>query len=351
MNMKKWIYRYSVAAGLLAATLLTACNKNDTPTFPEPTTYDMSGFVKGADVSWLTEMEYSGRKFYDAQGRQTELMRLLRDNGMNAIRLRVWVNPADGWCDKADVLVKALRAHQLGFRLMIDFHYSDSWADPGKQIKPKAWEGLTSDEVKTALANHTKDVLQTLKNHNIPVEWVQVGNETRNGMVYPDGNAKTNPMGFAALVTAGYDAVKAVYPDAKVIVHIDKGNQIAYYTYLFDILKANGAKWDIIGMSLYPEPSNGDDWKQQTDDLNSNITTLKAKYGIPTLVCEVGMNWDETQTKDFFTYFVSQCKQNPDCLGIFTWEPQAYAGWKGYTKGMFDDSGHPIPALSVFKQN
>lgn len=98
----------------------------------------MSGFVRGADVSWLTEMESSGYKFYNAKGQEQECMSLLRDLGMNAIRLRVWVNPANptekdnvyGWCNKEDVVLKAWRAHNLGYRLMIDFHYSDAWADP-----------------------------------------------------------------------------------------------------------------------------------------------------------------------------------------------------------------------------
>ena len=157
-----------IASALLCGSIFTACNDdNDTPTFPEKTetTYDMSGFARGADVSWLSEMESSGYKFYTSDGKEQECMSLLRDLGINAIRLRVWVNPENdtedvkGWCNKGDVLLKAWRAHNLGYRLMIDFHYSDRWADPVQQAKPKAWENYTVEELEQAIADHTKDVL------------------------------------------------------------------------------------------------------------------------------------------------------------------------------------------------
>ena len=119
----------------------------------------MSGFAKGADVSWLTEMEKDGVKFYNQNGKATECMKLLREEGTNSIRLRVWVNPEGGWCGKDDVIAKAWRAQQLGFRLMIDFHYSDTWADPGNQKVPAAWQGYTAEQMKQAVADHTKDVL------------------------------------------------------------------------------------------------------------------------------------------------------------------------------------------------
>ena len=146
-------------------------------------TPDISTFAKGADVSWITEMEASGKKFYNASGTAMEGMALLKSLGMNAVRLRVWVNPSDGWCNKADLLVKAKRAKSLNMRIMIDFHYSDSWADPGKQTKPAAWTSYNLSELKTAVADHTKDVLNELKSNSITPEWVQVGNETGNGIL------------------------------------------------------------------------------------------------------------------------------------------------------------------------
>ena len=223
-----------IASALLCGSIFTACDDdNDTPTFPEKTetTYDMSGFARGADVSWLSEMESSGYKVYTSDGKEQECMSLLRDLGINAIRLRVWVNPENdtedvkGWCNKGDVLLKAWRAHNLGYRLMIDFHYSDRWADPVQQAKPKAWENYTVEELEQAIADHTKDVLGAIKEMGIDVEWVQVGNETHQGMLFPTGQTTSSDgiKNFAKFINSGYNAVKEIYPNAKVIVHLDQG--------------------------------------------------------------------------------------------------------------------------------
>lgn len=160
---------------------LSACSDDENNTTPQSKpTYDMTGFAKGADVSWLSEMEKAGSKFYNASGAEQDCMTLLRDLGVNSIRLRVWVDPQDGWSGKQDVLAKAWRAKNLGQRIMIDFHYSDSWADPGKQNIPTAWTDFKDDlqKMKAAVAEHTTDVLSFLKENGIDVEWIQIGNET-----------------------------------------------------------------------------------------------------------------------------------------------------------------------------
>ena len=178
-------------------------------------------------------------------------MSLLRDLGINAIRLRVWVNPENdtedvkGWCNKGDVLLKAWRAHNLGYRLMIDFHYSDRWADPVQQAKPKAWENYTVEELEQAIADHTKDVLGAIKEMGIDVEWVQVGNETHQGMLFPTGQTTSSDgiKNFAKFINSGYNAVKEIYPNAKVIVHLDQGNDANLYNRIFGYLH------EIIGRS------------------------------------------------------------------------------------------------------
>lgn len=343
-----------VAIAWIGGFIFTGCNNdgNGNDTSPDQTTtptYDMQGFSKGADVSWLTEMEQAGKQFYSPEGTPTECMTLLRDLGINSIRLRVWVNPQDGWCNKADVLTKAKRAHQLGFRIMIDFHYSDTWADPGNQTKPAAWNSYSFTELKEAVSEHTQDILSALKAEDIEVEWVQVGNETRNGMLYPDGQADKHPTQFAQLVTAGYDAAKKIYPDAKIIVHNDRGNIYDNFEWLFDILKNNGGKWDLIGMSLYPDTYNGEDWKQMTDSCIANIRKLKTRYGTDCIICETGISWDDKDAESFMTYLVSQAEATAGCSGIFYWEPECYGGWKGYTKGMFNNEGYPTQAFNAFK--
>ncbi|MDR2804674.1 MAG: arabinogalactan endo-1,4-beta-galactosidase [Dysgonamonadaceae bacterium] len=329
--------------------IFIACQEESNPPPPAPPDYDMTGFAKGADVSWITEMEKAGRKFYDPDGNEKEGMTLLRDCGINAIRLRVWVNPADGWCSKEDMLVKAIRAHRLGMRLLIDFHYSDWWADPGKQTIPAAWEGMNLEEMKQAVKTHTVTTLGLLKTNGVQPEWVQVGNETGNGMLWPVGQADINMANYAALNNAGYDAVKSVFPDACVIVHLQEGNNNNLYRWLFDGLKKNGGKWDMIGMSLY---ASSDNWQATNRQCVANVNDMINRYDTKVMICEVGMPWNQPEISNaFLTDIILQAKNitGDKCQGVFYWEPQAYGNWKEYTLGAFDAAGKPTIALEAFR--
>jgi arabinogalactan endo-1,4-beta-galactosidase len=154
---------------------------------PHPT------FAKGADVGWVSEMEASGRVFRNRDGKAEDLYAILKEQGMDAIRLRVWVNPQDGWNGVADVVAKAKRAQAAGMRIMIDFHYSDSWADPQQQTKPRAWAGYTAPQLAAAVAAHTRATLGALRDAGGAPTGVQGGNETRTGLVWPQGDA-SRPM-------------------------------------------------------------------------------------------------------------------------------------------------------------
>ncbi len=348
--MKTW--RYILIAFLSVA--FAACGSDDNANSSVPVTppdsIDRTGFVKGADVSWVTQMESEGVKFYNAQGESTECMRLLRDEcGVNAIRLRVWVNPAEGWNNIDDVVVKARRANDLGLRLMIDFHYSDTWADPGHQETPAAWRDYNIGELCAAVSSHTCEMMNRLKMYNIEPEWVQIGNETRGGMLYPLGSVD-NGNNFARLVTAGHNAVKSVFPQAQTIVHIDKGDQLGLYSYIFSYLAKHNGVCDMIGMSLYPEV---DTWETAVNNCVANINTLVKAYHKPVMICEIGMSYDQAAVaKEFIATLKHKCETetNGDCRGIFYWEPQAPAGYNGgYTKGCFD-KGSPTIALDAFKE-
>lgn len=330
---------------LLLAMLLPAMSAESKEPVKE------SGFARGADVSWITQMESEGLKFYTPgdNRREMECMELLRDYcGVNSIRLRVWVNPKDRWNSIEDVVDKAKRAEALGLRTMIDFHFSDTWADPGHQVMPVAWNGLPFDALTDAVGNHVSETLNALKQAGVTPEWVQIGNETTPGMMLPIGSVD-NPVQLTQLNNAGYDAVKAVFPEAFVIVHLDSGNDRTIYDRMFDILEKNGGRYDMIGMSLYPywAEQNGvkGGWEKVADDCIANINHLKQKYGKPVMICEIGMAYDQGEL----------CRQliskmmNTDVEGIFYWEPEAPNGYNGgYNLGCFDNDA-PTVALDAFK--
>ena len=329
---------------------LSCKEKNsDTGTVTPPPT--PSNFAKGADVSWLTEMESSGKKFYNSAGVEKECMELIKSLGMNTIRLRVWVNPSPSWNNTADVIVKALRAKNLGLRIMIDFHYSDSWADPGKQTKPAAWATMSFADMRNALSAHTTNVLNQLKTAGVTPEWVQVGNETNDGMLWPEGKASTNMGNYAQLVNAGYDAVKAVFASAKVIVHVSNGWDNSLFRWNIGGLISNGAKFDVIGMSLYPSYVAGG-WTSANQLCLANMNDMVTLYNKEVMIVEVGMPWDNATECNLFLKDIitkTQAVSGSKGLGILYWEPQAYSGWKGYTLGAFDNSGKPTAALNAFQ--
>ncbi|MEA5460831.1 glycosyl hydrolase 53 family protein [Arcicella sp. LKC2W] len=308
-------------------------------------------FVKGADISWITEMEASGRKFYDSSGKEMDCFALMKSLGMNSIRLRVWVNPASNYNHTADVVVKAIRAKNLGMRIMIDFHYSDDWADPSKQTKPKAWQNLDLEGLKSAIGKHTTEVLTELKKNDISPEWVQVGNETNNGMLWPTGKASINMAGFTQMINAGYDAVKSVFPTSKVIVHLANGHDNNLFRWMFDGLTANGVKYDIIGMSLYPTWA-GTDWQTANAKCLVNMNDMVARYHKEVMIVEVGMPWDKAEDcQQFISDLIVKTKSVSEGkgLGVLYWEPQAY-NWVGYNLGAFDNSGKPTAAMTAFSK-
>lgn len=323
-------------------------NKGDNLPDPPPPPPPNTNFIKGADISWVTEMESAGRKFYNSAGTEKECMQLMKDLDMNAIRLRVWVNPSNSWNNTADVVAKAVRAKNLGMKIMIDFHYSDTWADPGHQAKPAAWAAQDMTGLKASVTSHTASVLNALKTAGVTPEWVQVGNETNDGMLWPDGKASTNMNNFAQLVKAGYDAVKGVDANIKVIVHISNGFDNSLFRWIFDGLKNNGAQWDIIGMSLYPNTGN---WVSLNSQCLANMNDMVARYNKDVMVVEVGMPWDQaTDCNSFLSDLITKTKSvtGGRGLGVLYWEPESYNNWQGYTLGAFDNSGKPTAAMNAF---
>lgn len=365
---------------------LTACGGGDDPVTPpspnpEPTptpTPSQTAFVKGADISWYTEMAADGKQFYDLDATEMTCPQLMHTLGMDAVRLRVWVNPENAdcqYCNTADVVAKAKAAAEAGMDVMIDFHYSDLWADPGRQQKPKAWENLPFDQLLQKVAEHTRTVLEAVKLAGVTPRWVQIGNETRNGMIYPDGalydaDWKAKADGWTKLVqlyTAGYDAAKSVLPEAKVMPHLNTASKLSDNLWWLQQFKAHGAKFDMVGFSHYP----------QTDDTSANPVTLNAQaiqcmkqvnltYGVPVMVVEFGVRTAANESlaasiaKDFMTR--AEAAGLDVCAGVFYWEPEVYGNWRpksytsyfdnwnAYDMGAFTSTGRPSSVLDSWKK-
>lgn len=317
----------------------------------------------GGDISGTTADEARGVYSADTAGMVTENTRLMKNYGMDAVRLRVWVNPKDGFSSKEDVLTMAKRAKDLGMEIMIDFHYSDWWADPGKQYPPEAWKDMDLPEMKKALAAHTRETLQLLKDNEIDVKWVQVGNETRDGFLWPLGQiSKGNMKNYAELSQAGYKAVKEVFPEAEVIVHIDNGYDNALYNTIFDDLKKYDADWDIIGMSVYPywamEAGAEPDEMSTIRDAAENIRRLKAKYGCDIMITEVGVESEEPEKGEMILNSLFDMVINDvdgACTGVFYWAPEMFRTtdfWgnkHGYALGAFQNA-RPTRIMNSFSR-
>lgn len=340
-------------------------------------------FTLGVDMGWLTQYESQGWKCYDKNGNERECMSLMADYGITAERIRVWVDPSkhDNWCGKEDVLVKCQRAKALGQDIMIDFHYSDWWADPAKQNIPASWRGHSFKKMQKDLANHTIEVLSLLKSNGINVKWVQIGNETSHGMLwsvkmdpktgweYKDENGNTvitesmghldrNPEQYAGFIRAGYDAVKTIYPQAICIVHLDNGFDNNLYNRNLDTILKYGGKFDMIGMSIYPywsihakrEPNA----EKTITDCITNINLVAEKYGVDVMITETGFEVDEKRPaimeegREQLRRLIYECKNktNGHCKGVFYWEPECRPGQ--YKLGAFTSDGRPTTIMDGF---
>jgi len=324
--------------------------------FSEETTTN-AVFANGGDISWLPEMEKeSNFQFYNDNGVAQDCFQILKDHGINTIRLRTWVNPnmtdwKNGHCSTAETVAMAVRAQKWGMKVMIDFHYSDTWADPGKQRKPKAWEGHDFPTLLNDLYDYTFYVMTALKTAGISPEWVQVGNEIPGGMVYPEGSSSNWPQ-LAQLINKGYEAIKAVSPQSKVILHVDQGNNNGRFRWWFDAAKANGAKYDVIGLSYYPFWLEGNpDYTLSIEDLGNNLKDMASRYGKEVMVVEVGGEDNKVQnTYDMLLVVQKKVKEVPEGkgMGVFYWEPEGARSWSQYGLSAWGADGKPTKAMDAF---
>lgn len=311
-------------------------------------------FWLGADISWTLEQEDKGIQNYTSDGVPMENTALMKELGLNAIRLRVWVNSVNGYNTPQQVLEMAKRAHDLGMAIMIDFHYSDDWADPGHNNIPREWDGLDVVTVAGKVADHTRSTLQLLKDNGIDVKWVQVGNETTNGMMWPIARIPDHTENYVVLSNAGYDAVKEVYPDAIVITHLDDGYNTFLYNYVFNAMRRLGGKFDAIGMSVYPQWSNRDQSSDEAvTDVIANINNLAQQFDVPVIIVETGVNINNPdEGYEFLSRLIKAAIDDThgNCTGVFYWEPQAPHSYNGgYDLGAFENF-RPTRIMNAFTE-
>jgi beta-galactosidase len=253
----------------------------------------------GADISFLPELEAKGMKFSD-KGVEKDAIQILKDHGFNYVRLRLFNDPSrdsgyspkSGFCDLGHTKQMAKRAKDAGMKLLLDFHYSDYWADPGKQYNPAAWRELSFDQLKKSVYDFTRDVVQQLKAQGTTPDMVQIGNEINHGIIWPEGNV-SNMDGLAALINAGTAAVKSVDPSVTMMLHVALGGQNDESVFFIDNMIARGVYFDVIGESYYPK------WHGTTDDLRDNLDDLVRRYNKDVIVVEYSQKKEDVNRIGF----------------------------------------------------
>jgi arabinogalactan endo-1,4-beta-galactosidase len=319
--------------------------------------------VVGADLGWLTQLESMGYTWTDTTGASGSVLQILKNHGVNTIRIRTFVNPTItagvlgvGDTDQAGSIALAKTASAMGFKIVIDFHYSDTWADPGHQTTPATWSTETYSQLQSSVYNYTYGFMQALAADGIYPQYVQVGNEINSGMLWPAGSVgATTPNGndftqITGLINQGYNAVKAISPSTQVVIHLATISNLSDFEWFFDGLVAAGGKFDVIGGSYYDGPVN-------ITTVAANLNTLAARYNKPVMICEIGYLYSDPA--DAYTDVqgaIQAMNAVPGNmgLGVIYWEPDAPddAATGNYTMGAVTESSgqllHFTTAINAF---
>ena len=309
--------------------------------------------VVGADVGWLTQLQSMGYTWTDPTGATGSALQILKNAGVNTIRIRTFVNPTItpgvlgvGDNDQAGSIALAVLANSMGFKIVIDFHYSDTWADPRHQTTPAAWSTETYAQLQTDVYNYTYNFMTALAAEGINPQYVQVGNEINSGMLWPVGSVgATTPNGnnftqITGLINSGYSAVKAVSTTTQVVIHIAGISNLSDFEWFFDGLVAAGGNFDVIGASYYDGPTN-------ITTVATNLNTLAARYSKPVLICEIGYLYsDPTDAYTDVKGAIQAMNAVPSNmgLGVIYWEPEAPddAATDNYTMGAVTESSGKV---------
>ena len=320
-------------------------------------------FAFGADLSFLKQAEDGGKVFRDGTNASPGLQ-IFHNHGYNWIRLRLFVEPVTNHLPNnlAYTLALAQAAKQLGYKFLLDFHYANAWADPGRQPTPVAWEKLSHAERVTAVFTYTRDSIAAFREAGVLPDMVQIGNEVSHGMLWPDGKLPDHWDNFAQYVYAGINGVDAGRGNGKrpkIMIHIDTGGSREKTKWFFDKLTSYDIPFDVMGFSYYPW------WHGSLTDLRENLAFAAHEYGKDVMVVETAYYWKpnrETEgrpgpfpetpegQRGFLDAVTRTVMAVPDerGKGVFWWEPAVTGGLAG--RGFFDEAGESLPVLTVFDQ-
>ena len=251
----------------------------------------MSKFIKGMDLSTLLELERCGAKYYE-DGKEKDILDIMKEHDVDTIRLRLWNDPKSedgepygaGNNDLAETIAIGKKVTDAGFGVLLNFHYSDFWADPGKQIKPKAWKNFGVDELEQAVYDFTLENLTKIIEAGVNVTMIQVGNELSNGLLWPEGKVP-NYDNIAKFVNAGIRACRKVNADIPIMIHLDNGGNNELYVRWFTNFIERGEEFEYIGLSYYPF------WHGSLDQLEFNMNDIAKRFNKDLIIAEVSMGF------------------------------------------------------------
>ncbi|MCX2497491.1 glycosyl hydrolase 53 family protein [Plesiomonas shigelloides] len=405
MNSKNKVALISAIMSILCCNLTIAApgDEYNTKNIKKEVIYPAkvrTDFVRGVDISTLPEIEALGGRFYE-NGVSNDLIEILKNNGVNSIRARLWVDPTSSTGEPYgggnNTLLRSIelgkRAHEHGMTFLLDIHYSDFWADPKKQNKPKEWASLTFNDLTERVYYYTAEIMKAHQDAGVVPYMVQVGNELNGGMLWPDGKSWGQDGNefdrLATLLKAGIQAVHESNRQIKIMLHLAEAGDNNLFRWWFDEIIKRGVDFDVIGMSYYPW------WHGPIDKVKANMLDTISRYSKPIMLVETSFpftsdNGDDlansySDAKPIFDYSISTDGQakylsdvmnllnelpNEKGLGFYYWEPawipingatwstlagMEYSSDKGgvgnswENQALFDFNGHALPSLKAFK--
>jgi arabinogalactan endo-1,4-beta-galactosidase len=318
--------------------------------------------MRGADVSTGQRASDLGAPYSYADGTAGHPLDILESAGVNYIRLRIWNDPRSGYNNKEQVLRYARQVKARGLGLMVDFHYSDTWADPGRQVKPAAWASHGITRLTSDVSAYTSDVCESLKAQGTVPDSVQIGNEIEAGILWDDGRVVDGDLtNLGLLLEAGYDAAKSCDSDIQVVLHTAtvKSGALRFY----DGLRARGVRWDITGLSYYCA------WHGTLSEMAGVVAGLRSRHGKPVVIAETAYPYTTHDADGTPNVVTAACPDYPatpagqqahfaavqnaayaaGAAGVFYWEPTWYAvPGNGWDPADIDGSGNQWDNMAVF---